>query len=157
MRTLPLRAYLVFDNIKASHAILSSLPPLRKAKRDKFSQLVKARDSAGHTLLACHAVVWRRRVTSDPIRTFKSYFCLPPFSVTLAYQLASFQRFLGEQRNVKRLHLTCFEFDFHNFRASSVVEFNPVAHVRGQQHLAERGNPTDGVSSEIEFVDADDS
>ncbi len=50
-----------------------------------------------------------------------------------------------------------FSFDFHNFRASSVVEFNPVAHVRGQQRLAERGNPTDGVSFEIEFVDADDS
>src|SRR6266487_4671233 len=47
--------------------------------------------------------------------------------------------------------------DFHNFRASSVVEFDPVAHVRGQQRLAERGNPTDSVSFEIEFVDADDS
>ena len=62
-----------------------------------------------------------------------------------------------EQRNVKRLHLVLFEFDFHNFRASSVVEFNPVAHVRGQQRLAERRNPTDGVSFEIEFVDADNS
>src|SRR5439155_27332656 len=56
----------------------------------------------------------------------------------------------------KVLHLTCFSFDFHNFRGSSVVDFNPVAHVRGQQRLAERGNPTDGVSFEIEFVDADD-
>jgi hypothetical protein len=44
---------------------------------------------------------------------------------------AAFRCFLGEQRNVKRLHLTCLEFDFHNFRASSVVEFNPVAQVRG--------------------------
>src|SRR2546430_17733592 len=47
--------------------------------------------------------------------------------------------------------------DLHNFRTSSVVEFNPVAPVRGQQRLAERGNPTDGVSFEIEFVDTDDS
>ena len=46
-------------------------------------------------------------------------------------------------------------YDLHNFRASAVVEFNPVAHVRGQQRLAERGNPTDRVSFEIEFVDAD--
>src|SRR4029077_9941383 len=49
----------------------------------------------------------------------------------------------------------CFEFDFYNFSASSVVEFNPVAHVRGQQRLAERRNPTDGVSFEIEFVNTD--
>jgi hypothetical protein len=32
-----------------------------------------------------------------------------------------------------------------------------VAHVRGQQRLAERGNPTDGVSLKMEFIDADDS
>ena len=48
-------------------------------------------------------------------------------------------------------------YDLHNFRASSVVEFNPVAHVRGQQRFAERRNPTDRVPFEIEFVDADDS
>ena len=48
-------------------------------------------------------------------------------------------------------------YDLHDFRASSVVEFNPVAHVRGQQRLAERGNPTHGVSFEIVFIDADDS
>jgi hypothetical protein len=48
-------------------------------------------------------------------------------------------------------------YNLYNFRAPSVVEFNPVTHVRGQQRLAERGNPTDAVSFEIEFVDADDS
>jgi hypothetical protein len=41
------------------------------------------------------------------------------------------------------------EFDFHNFRASSVAEFDPVAHVRGQQRLAERGNPTDASRSKL--------
>ena len=46
--------------------------------------------------------------------------------------------------------------DLHNFCASSVVEFNPVAHVGVKEGLAERRNPTDGVSFEIEFVDTVD-
>src|SRR5439155_21817941 len=53
-------------------------------------------------------------------------------------------------------HQLSARLDLHNFRASSVRECNPVAHVRGQQRLAERRNPTDCVSFEIEFVDTDD-
>ena len=47
-------------------------------------------------------------------------------------------------------------YDLHDFSASSVVEFDPVAHVRSQQRLAERRNPTDGVRFEIEFINTDD-
>src|SRR5262245_49106672 len=48
-------------------------------------------------------------------------------------------------------------FDLHDFRASSVLEFNPVAHVCGQQRLADWRNPTDRIPFKIEFVDADSS
>ena len=47
-------------------------------------------------------------------------------------------------------------YDLHNFRASSILEGNPVALIRGQQCLADRRNPTDGVRFEIEFVNTDD-
>ena len=50
----------------------------------------------------------------------------------------------------------CFKFDLHDFRASPVLDSNPVTHVPGQQRLADRGNPTDGVSFKIEFIDTDD-
>jgi len=59
------------------------------------------------------------------------------------------------QRKVRHLIWPFLRFDPHDFRASSVIEFNPVAHVRGQQRLADWRNPTDAVPFKIEFVDAD--
>ena len=37
-----------------------------------------------------------------------------------------------------------------------MLERNPVAQVRGEQRLADRRNPTDGIWFEIEFVNTDD-
>jgi hypothetical protein len=49
-----------------------------------------------------------------------------------------------------------FSFDLHDFRGSSIFKRNPVAHVRGEERFADRRNPTDGVSFEVEFVNSDD-
>ena len=45
---------------------------------------------------------------------------------------------------------------FTIFAAASILKRNPVSHVRGEQRLADRRNPTDGVRFEIEFVNTDD-
>src|SRR4029077_19545193 len=49
-----------------------------------------------------------------------------------------------------------FSFDLHDFRGASILKRNRVAHVRGEERLADRRNPTDGVRFEIEFVNTDD-
>jgi hypothetical protein len=49
-----------------------------------------------------------------------------------------------------------FSFDLHDFRDASILKRNPVAHVRGEERLADGRNPTDGVRFEIEFVNTDD-
>src|SRR5437773_3726562 len=118
---------------------------------------------AGH---ACRIGCLEQRINSDgtrkPIsrtlcgilRTRSFYLHLP--NVVVSGLLSTLNESLSTSVNSHSSRVT-FSFDLYDFRASSVVEFNPVAHVRGQHRLAERGNPTDAVSFEIEFLDADDS
>src|SRR5581483_3252284 len=69
---------------------------------------------------------------------------------------------VSNQRKAEAISVTdsvllFFEFDLHDFRASTVLKTDPVAHVGRKQRLANGRNPTDGIWFEVQLVHSDDS